>query len=186
MVAIRKSLAVAFALLCMAGLVWLVVTFRWTCLVGFLVMFTLSWFAPPPPRPKDRKQFTRILTVEDAEAENMEVCAGSGTAPMPFGSVNGQWRELLAKRRAGDVLWEFFSDEEWVDGRVGRAGVALVRDGKVIGLILSAPRRSRVTAGGCRGFRGRRRYISARVPCEKALSSVAVSTLENGLWQAVP
>jgi hypothetical protein len=29
-------------------------------------MFTLSWFAPPPP-PKDRKQFTRILTVEDAD-----------------------------------------------------------------------------------------------------------------------
>ncbi len=145
MVAIRKILVVAFALLCAVGLVWFVVTFRWTCLIGLTVMFTLSWLAPPPP-PKDRKQFTRILTVEDAEAENMEVCAGSGTAPVPFGSINRQWRELLEKRRNRNVLWAFYSAEEWVDGHVGRAGVALVRDGKVVGLVLSAPRLSKATS----------------------------------------
>jgi len=164
-VAIRKILVVAFALLCAVGLVWFVVTFRWTCLIGLTVMFTLSWFAPPPP-PKDRKQFTRILTVEDAEAENMEVCAGSGTAPVPFGSINRQWRELLEKRRNRDVLWAFYSAEEWVDGHVGRAGVALVRDGKVVGLVLSAPRLSKATSSGCRGYLGRRRYFSAKRPTD--------------------
>ena len=159
MVAIRKSLAVAFALLCIVGFVWFFVTFHLQCLGALTVMFTLSWFAPPP-RPKDRKQFTRILTVEDAQAENMEACAGSGSAPVPFGSVNGQWRELLAQRRAGDVLWEFYSNEEWVKGCVGRAGVALVRDGKVVRLVLSAPR-FRITSSGGRG-RGRRRYFIAK------------------------
>ena len=165
MVAIRKILAVAFALVCAVGLVWFVAAFRWECLGGFLVMFALSWFAPPP-RDKDRKQFTRILTVEDAEAENMEVCAGSGTAPVPFGSINRQWRELLEKRRNRDVLWAFYSDEEWVDGHVGRAGVALVRDGKVVGLVLSAPRHSKATSSGCRGYRGRRRYFYAKRPTD--------------------
>lgn len=172
MVAIRKILVVAFALLCAVGIVWFVVTFRWTCLIGLTVMFTLSWLAPPPP-PKDRKQFTRILTVEDAEAENMEVCAGSGTAPVPFGSINRQWRELLEKRQNRDVLWAFYSTEEWVDGHVGRAGVALVRDGKVVGLVLSAPRLSKATSKLHRVYRGRR-YFSAKGSdegCEVAISA---------------
>ena len=97
----------------------------------------------------------------------MEVHTSSGPTPVPFGSVNRQWRELLAMRQNGDVLWELYSNEEWVAGRVGQAGVALIRDGKVVGLILSAPRRGRVTAGGCRGFRGRR-YICANRPDERS------------------
>ena len=172
MVATRKILAVAFALLCMAGFVWFVVTFRWEFMEGLIVMFTLSWFAPPP-RPKDHKRFTRIVSIEEAEAENMEVHTSSGPTPVPFGSVNRQWCELLAKRRNGDVLWEFYSAEEWVDGRVSRAGVALVRDGKVVSLILSSPRRSKVTSSGCQGFRGRRRYFRAK-PSEKRCE-VAIS-----------
>ena len=170
MVTFRKILVVASALLCMVGLVWFVVAFRWACSGGWIVMLMFSWFARPP-RSKGRK-FTRILTVQDAEVENMEARAGTEAAPVPFGPVNGQWRELLAQRRNGDVLWEFIG-EEWVDGRVGRAGVALVRDGKVVGLILSAPRRSKVTSSGYRGFRGRRRYFCAKLSQER--SGVAVS-----------
>ena len=156
MLATRKILAVTSALLCMVGIIWFVVAFRWACLGGLIVMLMLSSFAVLR-RPKDPKQFTRILTVQDAEAENLEVCAGSGAAPVPFGPLNGQWCELLKARRPDDVLWEFIG-EEWVDGRVGRAGVALVRDGKIVGLILSAPRRSKMTERERRGFLGRDRY----------------------------
>lgn len=167
MIAIRKILGVAVALLCTVGLVWFVAAFRWECLGGLIVMFTLSWFAPPS-RPKRRKHFTRIVSIEEAEVENMEVHTSSGPTPVPFGSANRQWCELLAQRRSGDLLWEFHSAEEWVDDRVGRAGVALVRDGKVVSLVLSAPRRSKVTSSGCRGYRGRRRYFYAKRPTNEA------------------
>lgn len=147
----------------MVGLVWFVAAFRWLFLAGWGVMFTRLWFAPPP-RPKDRKHFTRTLAVEEAESENLELHTESGPTPLPFGSSNRQWRELLAKRQSGGVLWEFFSNEEWVDGRVGCAGVALVRVGKVVGLILSAPRRSRVTSSAGRRFSKTRRYCRATQP----------------------
>jgi len=146
----------------MAGLVWFVAAFRWELLGVLLVVSGFQIIFAQPPCSKDRKHFTRIVSIEEAEAENMEVHTSSEPTPVPFGSANPQWRELLAKRQSGDLLWEFYSAEEWVDGRVGRAGVALVRSGKVVSLILSAPRRSRVTSGGWRGFRGRRRYVCAK------------------------
>jgi len=76
-------------------------------------------------------------SVEEVEAEHMVTDPRLGIAPMPFGFNNNEWRELLAQMQDGDELWTFStSDESW-DNMAGRAGVSLVRRGKIIDSIVT-------------------------------------------------
>ena len=59
-------------------------------------------------------------------------------APVPFGFCNDDWTHLLAARQDGDELWSFSTTEDSWKHLAGRAGVSLVRAGKIIRVIVTA------------------------------------------------
>jgi serine/threonine-protein kinase len=71
----------------------------------------------------------RRVTVAQAEAEN---------GPVPFGHVNAQWRSLLAQMEEGDELWEYTTSPESWRRYAGRAGIMLVRNGRVVDGIVTS------------------------------------------------
>ncbi|MCI0701450.1 MAG: hypothetical protein L0241_10250 [Planctomycetia bacterium] len=71
-------------------------------------------------------------TVADVEAASMVSDPELGPEPVPFGFINAQWKALLAQMQPGDELWEFSSSQESWQALAGRAGIALVRTGKVV------------------------------------------------------
>ncbi len=79
----------------------------------------------------DPSDLTKKITVEEAEKANMITIRKSGEQ-VPFGYVNFLWKRLLDQMEEGDNLFEFNSDDESWDNLAGRAGLALVRDGKII------------------------------------------------------
>ena len=55
----------------------------------------------------------------------------------PLGFLNNDWNELSRYRQQGDELWEFDSPaDHWVS-LCGRAGIALVRNKKVVCAIVT-------------------------------------------------
>jgi hypothetical protein len=75
----------------------------------------------------------RKTTVEQAEAAYM--FPGDrrlGSRLVPFGPSHDEWKALLAQMVDGDELWEFWSPEMSWKALAGRAGFALVRNGKII------------------------------------------------------
>jgi hypothetical protein len=57
---------------------------------------------------------------------------------LPFGYINGAWEELRSEVRAGDFIYSFTSDQESWQGLYGIEGYALIRDGEVVGVIVTA------------------------------------------------
>jgi hypothetical protein len=55
----------------------------------------------------------------------------------PFGFLNSQWEALKAEMQPGDELWSFASPPQSWEDLAGRAGVALVRDGNPIKVVLT-------------------------------------------------
>ena len=80
----------------------------------------------------DSDYFKRKITVEQAEAENLVTSERLGTKPVPFGFCNPEWKALLAQMQPGDELWEFSTSGHSWEHLAGRAGIALVRNGKDI------------------------------------------------------
>jgi hypothetical protein len=79
---------------------------------------------------------TRV-TVAEAEAAHLVQTDRLGPDPVPFGFQNEQWRALLAQMQEGDELWQFSSPAESWQHLAGRAGIALVRQGKVVASIVT-------------------------------------------------
>jgi hypothetical protein len=71
-------------------------------------------------------------TIEEVEAASMVRDPELGPDPVPFGFINDKWQALLAQMQPGDELWEFSSSQESWQALAGRAGFAVVRNGKVI------------------------------------------------------
>jgi hypothetical protein len=84
----------------------------------------------PPPiadeNPLPKHWLYERITVEQAEAEHM-------SGGVPFGGLNAKWQELKAAMRTGDELWSFCSPPESWRAHAGRSGVALVRDRRIVG-----------------------------------------------------
>jgi hypothetical protein len=59
-------------------------------------------------------------------------------AAKPFGFKHGEWEALKAQMQPGDELWTFASPPEFWEHLAGRAGIALVRDGNTIAVLLGA------------------------------------------------
>jgi hypothetical protein len=76
-------------------------------------------------------------TVSEAEAAHMVQTDRLGPEPIPFGFQNDRWRDLLAEMQQGDELWEFCSSQESWARLAGRAGIVLVRNGEIIGSIVT-------------------------------------------------
>jgi hypothetical protein len=95
--------------------------------------------AAPPARAAGIKDWLqKRLTVAEAEAAHMVRNDWLGPDPVPFGFVNGKWRALLADMQDGDELWAFSSSPESWAYLGGRAGIALIRHGEVVGSFVTA------------------------------------------------
>ena len=79
----------------------------------------------------------RKATVAEFEVAHMVTDERLGPEPVPFGFMSKQWRALLEQMKPGDELWEFCSPPHSWAIRCGHAGVALVRNGKVLGEVIT-------------------------------------------------
>jgi len=55
----------------------------------------------------------------------------------PFGALNAKWEALKADMQPNDELWTFSSPPRTWEDLAGRAGIALVRDGQAIDVIVT-------------------------------------------------
>ena len=82
------------------------------------------------------------ISVAEAEAANPgisdERVAKCPEAAKPFGFLHDRWEALKGEMRPGDELWTFSSPPKSWEDLAGRAGIALVRDGKPVSLLVSA------------------------------------------------
>lgn len=69
-------------------------------------------------------------TVEQAETEHM-------VDGVPFGASNNQWKQLKALLQPGDALWTYCSSWESFKALAGRCGMALVRSGRVVTILVT-------------------------------------------------
>ena len=87
------------------------------------------------PQHKVREDLGQRVSIEELE-KNHIVTMPSGEK-IPFGYINGQWMDLKIFIRDTDELWaDEGEDQNWED-LAGRAEIFLVRDGYVIGKILT-------------------------------------------------
>jgi hypothetical protein len=77
------------------------------------------------------------LTIEEAEAKNMVFDSRLGRKRVLFSFENAEWKALIGQMLDGDELWEFVSPENTWQNLCGRAGIALVRDGEVIYVLIT-------------------------------------------------
>jgi hypothetical protein len=81
------------------------------------------------------------ITVAEAEAEHPGVrderLKRAPELGRPFGALNAAWEALKADIQPNDELWTFSSPPRTWEDLAGRAGVALVRDGKAIKVIVT-------------------------------------------------
>jgi hypothetical protein len=78
-----------------------------------------------------KEWLTRRITAQEAEQAHLVTSERLGPDPVPFGFQNAEWQALLAERQEGDEIWEFRSPPDTWKHLFGRAGVALVRDGRI-------------------------------------------------------
>jgi hypothetical protein len=92
------------------------------------------------PIPKEWLQ--KIITVAEAEAAYPGITDDRAQrfpdAAKPFGFENGEWEALKAQMLPGDELWTFASPAESWQHLAGRSGIALVRDGNPVKVLLGA------------------------------------------------
>jgi hypothetical protein len=90
--------------------------------------------------PKDvipREWLKKKTTVEKAEQAHLVTNGRLGPKPVPFGFINARWEKLKAAMRPGDELWEFESSRESWEELAGRAGLCIVREGRIIDAIIT-------------------------------------------------
>ncbi len=104
---------------------------------------------PPNARPADDEdQLIARTTVESVERENTRRAEDLRPAERrsperlaaqlkPFGYSNSKWESLKAAMQPGDELWTFASSPASWRALAGRAGVALVRDGKIVATVVT-------------------------------------------------
>ena len=90
----------------------------------------------------DPKWLQQKITLEQAEAENTpkvddESRAKSPELAKPFGFQNHEWEARKALMQSGYEIWMFSSPAESWQALAGRAGVALVRRGRVIATVVT-------------------------------------------------
>ena len=77
------------------------------------------------------------ISIEEAEQKNLVEDERLGPDPVPFGFQIERWSALKGQIQEGDELWEFSSPKEtWVN-LCGRAGICIVRNGKVLDSIVT-------------------------------------------------
>lgn len=78
-----------------------------------------------------------IITLEQAEENNLILDERLGPEPVVFGFINDEWEEFKARIQDGDELWEFSSPPESWERLAGRSGLCIVRDGIIINVMIT-------------------------------------------------
>jgi hypothetical protein len=91
--------------------------------------------------PANRWEAERI-TIDEAERHYPPLTGDKRSAHVPhilkpFGFQSPQWEALKGQMQPGDELWSFTSPKEDWSRLMGRAGIALVRDGVMIASIIT-------------------------------------------------
>ncbi len=92
----------------------------------------------------DKAWLIRRVTVEEAEAASLaeidwlRAQGISVSKPrVPFRAQSAEWQALKDVMRDGDELWQFSSPEKTWERLMGRGGFVVLRDGEVIGKIVT-------------------------------------------------
>ena len=93
----------------------------------------------PSPIPKEWLQ--KKVSVAEAEADNPgindERLKRAPEAGRPFGFSHDEWEALKAQMQPDDELWTFVSPLDSWRSLAGRAGIALLRNGKPIAVLVT-------------------------------------------------
>ena len=89
-----------------------------------------------------QRWLVECLTVEEAELRNSsriddDRLTSHPELSRPFCGLNQQWEELKAQIKPGDELWTFASSSDSWSHLAGRAGVALLRQTRVIASLVT-------------------------------------------------
>ena len=84
-----------------------------------------------------KKWLKKRATVEEAERKNLITDERLGPDPVLFGFQNDRWLRLKSQMEIGDEIWEFSSPEATWEHLAGRAGLSLVRKGKIVDSIVT-------------------------------------------------
>jgi hypothetical protein len=117
----------------------------WKCLAFVVVITTFAvimwpafWDKLFPPKPKKMTPsiptdwLSERTSADEAERKHSVRVDKLGPEPIPFGYQNARWRELLSTMNVGDELWNYSNSAESWKNLAGRAGIAVVRNGKII------------------------------------------------------
>ncbi|MDT8303447.1 MAG: hypothetical protein RQ760_18350 [Sedimentisphaerales bacterium] len=80
------------------------------------------------------------LTIEEVEKESLDelsISSRKDIPKVPFGFNNNRWNNFKSKYKDGDEIYYFSSDENSWDGLYGREGYALIRNEKVVLVIIT-------------------------------------------------
>jgi len=80
---------------------------------------------------------TDRMTVEEAETKHLVLHPQLGEEPIPFGFQNEAWKALVDRMEEGDEVWAFNSPKETWEKMFGRAGIAVVREGKIVDMLVT-------------------------------------------------
>lgn len=80
----------------------------------------------------DKKWFKTKTTVEECEIKYLIEIEELASSPVPFGFQHQEWLNFKNQIQEGDELWEFFSPPSTWKHLCGRAGICIVRNGKII------------------------------------------------------
>ena len=98
-------------------------------------------YAADDAPPISKAWLDKKVTIAEAEAAhpgvNDERVQSMPEIAKPFGFLNGQWEALKAEMQPGDELWTFSSPAQSWQDLAGSAGVALVRDGNPIKVLVT-------------------------------------------------
>jgi hypothetical protein len=73
-----------------------------------------------------------IFSISEIESQHMISNKQLGPSPVAFGFQHQHWIEFKSRMEAGDEIREYTSPSESWEENMGSAGIALVRNGKVI------------------------------------------------------
>lgn len=115
-------------------------------LIFIYPIMLLSFFSKKYKMKKDSKVTPEVefisdpstlkekLTIDEAEAENIVDIDGVRIA---FGHSNKEWLSLCRKVQKNDELYYFKTPQESWDNLAGKAGISLVRKGKIVAEIIT-------------------------------------------------
>jgi hypothetical protein len=98
-------------------------------------------YAADEASPIPKAWLDKKISVEEAEAAhpgiNDDRAGRFPEAAKPFGFQSQAWEALKAAMQPGDELWTFASPAKSWEDLAGRAGIAVVRDGNPIKVLVT-------------------------------------------------